>query len=790
MVCTMGGLIKKAKRKRFAGMTFTDLTDDVQNIILSFTQHNVFYDLDKAQFYYAFPLERVFQDPTPISAQEVQPQPVATMQSIKISGPCVRPVASSLVQALWSPVIKLAVISTDSARVYPLEAKGWADERIGSQVKRLSIGTFGGGLNLNAVNHLTGLETLKLHSIQGGTLQQRMTNEELRAFFYCTQNTLQMLENRRAQNEFFNETFNSMLAKKVRLENELATWIANLPKLKSLKVQFLNILPADGTCKNLENVRLRRCDSRLFWHYVQLPAIQSLCIEEPTSLRVILGDSREHTIPNESLGDKGLREKRGRGQRPELEHNLLEPLPRNMAASAAKITSLSLCAFRVDNNDLTALLTPFTGLTSLSLAATIIRILPSIQTLETLVLRDVRLVMTTHAENVYKCICGLRRLVSLTLDSVVDAESLSLMINARAVYNRNDPDDPEDIDNCVKRVGINTTVQNLTLGIERRSGFFTYSDIHARYTFDNENINKYKVMLQRMFPNVCHLGFVFNPIDSEDKFITNSILVNRPFDFCQRIPNQRNTRGQRFFDDDSRCWDENSPKVYEEVYPFAFIFRGWEIKTVKVHIKRIVTHGGMLLLNNVPQTNVTVPLIDSSRYVVQKFAHHMQNSFKSDTDLQISIGCGKAERSTSRVQPLFVYDFLATGLLFDDENAAKTTIKVAPYSGVGLKEFYDLYRLRLGTKLVLSNGFRVSFDMIRTNMDRGWYVLRVQGRRENSGDEDEINAFYPTFFSNDITHYPSEILSRDEVTTVMRYVQTLCLDMEESMQAREEYDDV
>lgn len=758
---------------------FSDLPHDVQNIILSFTQYSqcsVLFDLEKKQFYYTFPFRRVFQNPKAISDRIVQPQPVATMQSFKINGPCVRPVASSLVHALWSPVIKLAVISTDSESVYPLEAKGWADKRIGSHVKRLSIGTFGGGLNLTAVNHLTGLETLKLHSIQGGTLQQRMTHEEMRAFFYCTQYSFRMLRTQRANYEEFEETLKSMFAKKFHLERDLALWIANLLKLKSLKLQFLNILPAKGTCKNLENVRLRRCNSRLFWNYVQLPAIKSLCIEEPTSLKIILRDSTipisEHTIPTQSLGDKGLTKRWS--NYPVLHYNLLEPLPRDIAASAAKITSLSLCAFRVDNDDLTALLTPFTGLTSLSLAATIIRILPSIQTLETLALRDVLLVMTTHAENVYKCICGLRRLVSLTLDGVLERQHQGFMINA-PIDDPDDPDDPEDIDNCVNRVGINTTVQNLTLGIERRSRVFNEKNMHERYFFDNEDINKYKVMLQRMFPNVCHLSFVFRPVDSENRFSINSIMINRPFDFCERILNQRNTPGQNF-----ESWDY-SESLYEEVDPLTYVFRGWEIKTVKVHIKRIVSpNDGVLLFNNVDEN--TVPLTETSRYVVQKFAHHMQNSFKSVTDLQISIGIGKGEKPTSGMRALH---FLQTGLLFDDGNAAKTTIKVAPYSNAGLKTFDDLNRLRRGRKLVLSNGFRVSLDTRPHFGGADQYVLRVQGRRENGGRLDDKDAFFPSFARN-----TDNLLHKDDITSVMRYVQTLCLDMEESMQAREEYDDV
>ena len=638
----------------------------------------VYYSLEDRQFYHlSSDPNQVFDPPMKISERIDQPLPIPTINHVYSEAACVQPIPMLLKDAILLITMydmDLAVMSNFSTQVYPAEARSWAKEKIGSHVKKISIGTQGGGLNLDALPYVTNLSTLKLHSRRGLGRRIEDTEAPQHALFHCclddpdrNNNYNEILRLRGKTEADLNRVIDNMESD----ARVLSLWIANQKKLRSLKLQFLNIVPRAWTSLTmLSTVRLRRCTAHLFWSYVHLPSLRSLSIQEPTSLMV--GGAR--TIPTKTLGEKGLTYS-GILEPLALRNNRLDPIPIPFPArTTCKITSLTLCAFRVENNDLTPLLAPFTVLTHLCLETTRIRILPEIQTLTTLVLRDICLEMAYMYENVFRCICWLRNLESLTLDNVVSLQEPRELdelpkLRVNTPLRPGDPDDPNDIDKCVQRVGINKNVRKLTLGIH---------DNHAR-----EEIRNYKVMLQRMFPNVSTLTFTMQPFFIECE--TSFPVKIRVLDCCKRTSEIINYPGQKFGDNN----------------PLRPICRGWDLETVEIHLKDI---------KQPTPFSFTVPISNKTdRMNMATIATRMLHNFPGVSNLLISLNC--ISKNLDR------YGEKST--LFDNGTEPKSTIRVTSYSEINMKTFSDLvFDSNKSAKEFFTNTFAVSLKQERRRPKR------------------------------------------------------------------------
>jgi hypothetical protein len=503
----------------------------------------------------------------------------------------------------------VSALSTDSVDESPTAG---LSTPIGPFVQRLCICDLGRALDLNSLRHVKNLRTLKLDSRRGVVTDRGREDGRDRSFaLYClirgSNGWLTPRTNAEGYILFTEaeiiEKYNTELNHLQLDAEQLGSWIGNQQHLKSLKLQYLNVIPSTtwkclGDLRSarlrksqilggLRSVRLRRCSARLFWFYVAF-GLNTLTIQEPTSLIPRISEEfvgrldaleLERTIPSKSFGRKGLLLSN------RIHHNpysvaefsrcyLLEPLPdafnkivggRNAAAWMKELTLQRFC---VEGNDLTNFLAPFSSLTSLRLETTYIRILPAIQTLRTLVLRDIILIPTTRDTNVFRCICGLENLESLTLDSVVDVNPTHELRSFRVNSPFQAREDSEDIDSSIRMIGVNTNVKNLILGMQKYGGAL------PRYE------DEYKVLLQRMFPAVSHLTFVF-PVIPRTICVPGHLpghpghpvvdFTNTNFEgWHKKTPHTEDIEGQRF---GHHLWENpDSRRSY---------YRGWKLQMVK-----------------------------------------------------------------------------------------------------------------------------------------------------------------------------------------------------------------
>ena len=644
----------------------------------------------------------------------------------------------------------------------------WTNENIGRHVKHLCMGTRGGSLDLSALNHVTKLKTLKIHSRNAIVGREGISKNEFANFY-------RILDNSAISHS--DSDLSRLLEKKRAHEGLLTKWIEGQEELETLKLQFLNVLPPLSHSR-LSTVRLRRCHADLYWSYVQLPAITSLSIQEPTI----------NMQPTKTLGKPGLTYEGntindGNCSETRLKHNQLHPLPDSFASSAAKITSLSLCAFRVENDDLTDFLSPFTNLTYLSLATAYIKVLPAMPSLKTLVLRDIIYLVesSNYEKNVFRTICELKSLESLTLDNVLSARP------GGTPRFRIFPDiaSHDEIDAWVSKAGVNPTVRNLTLGFSTLSLKKIKTSAHL-YIPLREDIMNSKAMLQRMFPKVSHLKFIITPLKIETDYFT---FTTEGFADCMRFRGQRNIPNQKFKDRtvDTRYlsrWKKSDANPNPQT-----IFRGWDLVSVKLYLK------GIDFSEAQNWDRFRSPRNENYRNSLARIAHCLLKNFKLVEDLKIQIKCSCASmRST-----LEIHD----DVLFHDDDAAKTTIQLAPYSG-DLKTFKHL-RLRdndvyngivFHDTLSFANGYKASVLSGHVNPEgkeackrpcrilshaSPYFEVTVLDENGEKNFETSVTSIdeneetnSETWWSADKVHLsPERNLSPEEVTNVLIAIQEL-----------------
>jgi hypothetical protein len=481
--------------------------------------------------------------------------------------------AHRMVLRLLNATKNVSIISAGVTDEQPL---GWSP-KIRPLIKNLSISDSGGVLHVNTLEGIENLKTLKFDSRRGlftmrDQERQEEENERDRSFvLYCLDhNTNGYMRPRSEGGHIFSFMTPDWIHARYITDLDvlrddaahLGTWIGNQKRLESLKLQYLNVIPSTNwLCfTTIKSVRLRRCSARLFWYYVGME-LKSLTIQEPTSLEIaerngepVAGQvSLKRTIPTLSLCDHGLTyPEHDYGTydilKDKLKHNLLEPLPDslNQANAAARMKELSLQNFIVHDNDLTKFLAPFSSLTYLRVETTFIRILPALQSLTTLVLKDIYLETTTRNTNLFRRICSLKNLESLTLDNVI-------VMNSFRVNSPNErgtpPVDLNDIDESIRVIGVNEKVKYLTLGEKGR-----------RITYREE----FKVLVQRMFPAVTHLTFIFPPIQKD-----NYRLQDFYFQGYMKTPHTQILNNQRWDDVE---WTNGQRGKY---------YRGWDLQMVK-----------------------------------------------------------------------------------------------------------------------------------------------------------------------------------------------------------------
>jgi hypothetical protein len=304
-------------------------------------------------------------------------------------------------------------------------------------------------------------------------------------------------------------------------DEKLSLWIGEQKKLKSLKLQFLNVIPTRMWAAKPERVRLRACQARLYWEYLMYPneELRKLIIEAPSSIMLeeterqddrTIEDVRRHELRTCDIlsvpswmsifrhpviittdQDPG----RDYLVQTMFTQNVLEPLPLQLSLSAnngSSITHLTLRVFTVQNNDLTHVLRPFTNLTYLNLAMTHIETLPMIPSLTTLVLRDILLQGRFNIfNNVLNSIRNCDALTTLTLDNVLYVERQWQPSRSRNVRSLS-PTEPY----WSQRV--NQSVRNLTLGFYARN-FLRGSSAEI------QDLERFLGALTTMFPSVAHL---------------------------------------------------------------------------------------------------------------------------------------------------------------------------------------------------------------------------------------------------------------------------------------------
>jgi hypothetical protein len=429
----------------------------------------------------------------------------------------------------------------------PRHAVFWASEKYGPLVKQLCIGEEGGALNIIHLQNVKKLITLKLDSWRGVVANEGHRNADVAKFpFWYFDDSLP--PDHKDKTKLLCEELDNWK----RDAELLSRWIAEQQSLESLKLQFLNVVPTTAWPGRLKAVRLRACNARLYWHYLLHLRMKSLTIEEPTSLAVDEqedGDSRMlRTMPSKRLKafltDKPLGIEEREFKRKVLMKNFLEPVPRGMVPNAnfSLLTHLTLRAFRVKDDDLTSLLAPFSNLTFLRIGTTLVNVLPVIQSLKTLVLKDIALI-DFMTNNVYESICSLTSLESLTLDNVMwlNERSRSVALDRKFYTNF--------IDDLVLYNGVSQSVKNLTLGFHAEAGIEALTD-----TF---------IYLQRLFPNVVNLTFnnrnenFFNP-EKDLRYVKES------YGGLVRTLDSKVIEGQRLHDKHTH--------------------RGWALNTVKISI--------------------------------------------------------------------------------------------------------------------------------------------------------------------------------------------------------------
>jgi hypothetical protein len=433
----------------------------------------------------------------------------------------------------------------------------------GRLVASLSMGEKGAFLDLDKLNNVVNLITFKLDSrkcvvrqvdgegssIRHGRITPATRRRKQRDLFFAC------LDQGSTGNHFDNiarsQIRTTILEELILREGDasrVAGWIANQARLQTLKLQYLNVRPGIGwPLATLKTVRLRRCSARLFWYYVRDLSLDSLSVHEPTSFRVHaqpLGQPREEAqagailldvIPVRSLaavsteGNDGL-VCGGITQTDTLEHHRLEPIPVNFLGTQSLrfLRFLSLGGFSVEGHDLTNLLSPFTGLHSLTLQTTNIRVLPVIPSLTNLVLSDIFLATRWDSleENVFHKICRMPKLESLTLDNVVTAcvnwdvqpfvysAGFRVQPNPPRYVHENFEDlqqnhpffmhqqmDSERIRSTIQEVGTNHSIRKLTLGL--------HGVRNGEHRLFKENFLLY---LSKMFPNVSELTILFRGV--------------------------------------------------------------------------------------------------------------------------------------------------------------------------------------------------------------------------------------------------------------------------------------
>ena len=127
-------------------------------------------DIRKKRFQSSYPRGLFFS-----TFSNLQPLPKPGIRSFSEETPCLEPMKSSSLEAMKLSSLEdafastgiqgLSVMSSNSETCFPeREFPKWTNEDIGRHVKHLCMGTRGGSLDLSALNHVTKLKTLKIHS--------------------------------------------------------------------------------------------------------------------------------------------------------------------------------------------------------------------------------------------------------------------------------------------------------------------------------------------------------------------------------------------------------------------------------------------------------------------------------------------------------------------------------------------------------------------------------------------------------------------------------------------------